>query len=125
MNYNNISKRLEQIQIEDFIWIVYLFIIGFSLYANSLEKDYFLTHNIQSKNTYRKINALVFLVLIIVYSYFEKEAINSLQNQNKSEKQEKLDILSFIATTAVLISGIIFLYIILEDDDLEEEVAFN
>ena len=67
MNYN-INKRLEQIQIENYIWIVYLFIIGFSFYANSLEKDYFLTKNIQSKNSYRKINATVFLILILVYS---------------------------------------------------------
>ena len=124
MNYN-INKRLEQIQIENYIWIVYLFIIGFSFYANSLEKDYFLTKNIQSKNSYRKINATVFLILILVYSYFEKEAINSYFNKNKSKTQEKFDTLSLIATTMVLISGCIFLYIILEDDNLDEEIAFN
>ena len=124
MNYN-INKRLEQIQIENYIWIVYLFIIGFSFYANSLEKDYFLTKNNQSKNNYRKINATVFLILILVYSYFEKEAINSYFNKNKSQTQEKFDTLSLIATTMVLISGCIFLYIILEDENLDEEIAFN
>ena len=121
----NINKRLEQIQIENYIWIIYLFIIGFSFYANSLEKDYFLTKNEKSNETYRKINSTIFIILILVYSYFEKDSIASFQNQNKSQKQKTLDTLSLIATTAVLISGFIFLYIILEDTDLQEEIAFN
>ena len=122
---DNINKRLQQIQTENNIWIVYLFIIGFSFYANHLEKNYFLTKNDQDKQAYRKINATIFLVLIFVYAYFEKDAITSFCNQNKSKKQKQLDTLSLIATTAVLISGLIFFYIILEDDNLEEEIAFN
>ena len=42
MNYN-INKRLKQIETENKIWILYLLIIVFSLYANHLEKDYFYT----------------------------------------------------------------------------------
>lgn len=121
----NINKRLEKIRIENFIWIIYLFIIGFSFYANSLEKDYFLTKNEKSKDSYRKINSTIFILLILVYSYFEKDSITSFQEQEKSLKKKHLDILSLIATTAVLISGFIFLYIILEDTDLQEEIAFN
>ena len=122
---SNINKRLKQIQTENSIWIIYLFIIGFSFYANHLEKDYFLTHNEKSKINYRRINATIFIILIFVYSYFEKDAIESFQNKNKEKKQIKFDTLSLIATTAVLISGIIFLYIILEDDNLDQEIAFN
>ena len=124
MNYN-INKRLDLIRIENYIWVLYLFIIGFSFYANHLEKDYFLTNNIKSKNTYRLINASIFVVLIFIYSYFEKEAILSLFNNDRSDKQKKLDTLSFIATTSVLISGFLFLYIVLDDDELLEEIAFN
>ena len=124
MNYN-INKRLNLIRIENYIWVLYLFIIGFSFYANHLEKDYFLTNNIKSKNTYRLINASIFVVLIFVYSYFEKETILSLFNNDRSDKQKKLDTLSFIATTSVLISGFLFLYIVLNDDELLEEIAFN
>ena len=124
MNYN-INKRLDLIRTENYIWVLYLFIIGFSFYANHLEKDYFLTNNIKSKNTYRLINASIFVVLIFVYSYFEKETILSLVNNDRSDKQKKLDTLSFIATTSVLISGFLFLYIVLNDDELLEEIAFN
>ncbi|MBQ6134710.1 MAG: hypothetical protein IJI60_00140 [Bacilli bacterium] len=119
------EERLQKIEIENFIWIIYLFIIGFAFYSNSLEKDYFLTKNENSKQRYRMINACIFLVLIFVYSYFEKDAITSLQEQDKNNKKRNLDILSFIATSAVLLSGFLFLYIILVDNDLEEEIAFN
>ena len=121
----NIKKRLDLINTENNIWILYLVIIGLSFYANEKEKNYFLTNNIEDKNTYRTINALVFIILIGVYTYFEKEAINSLTNNQKTPKQQQLDILSFIATSAVLISGIIFLYIIIIDNELTEEIAFN
>lgn len=121
----NIKKRLKQINTENNIWIIYLFIIGFSFYANKLEKDYFLTKNEKSKENYRKINAIIFIILIIVYSYFEKDALDSFQNKNKSTTQQYYDTLILIATSAVLLSGIIFLYIIIKDDNLDEEIAFN
>ncbi len=124
MNYN-ISKRLEQIQIEDYIWIIYLVIILFSFYGNSLEKKYFLYNDVQSKDRYQKINAIIFCVLIIIYAYFEKEAINSYKEKNKSKKKHYYDKLILFASSAILISGFIFLYIILDDTDLEEEIAFN
>ena len=124
MNYN-INKRLKQIKIENHIWILYIFIIFFSFYANKLEKDFFINKDIKAKDLYRKINATIFTTLIIVYSYFEKDSLESFLNKNKSNKQKAFDNLSLIATTAVLLSGIIFLYIIIEDDNLDTEIAFN
>ena len=121
----DIIKRLKQIKIENNIWIIYIGIIILSLYGNFKEKEYFLTNNIQSKEIYRKINAFIFIILIIVYAYFEKDAIESFQNKKKSTTQRNYDTLILIASTAILISGFIFLYIILEDDNLEEEIAFN
>ena len=123
---NNIEKRLKQINIENNIWIIYLIIIGLSFYSNKLEKDYFINKNNISKETYRKINTIIFIVLILVYSYFEEDAIESFfNNQNKTSKQKKYDSLILIAATAILVSGFIFLYIILDDKNLDTEIAFN
>ena len=121
----NIPKRLKQIETENFIWIIYLFIIGFSFYANSLEKDYFLTQNRISKNKYKEINIMIFSILIIIYSYFERDAIESFCQKEKTKKKASFDTLILIASSAVLLSGFIFLYILLKDDNLEEEIAFN
>ena len=121
----NKQDRLKQIKIENNIWIIYLIIIGLSYYGNYYEKLYFEGNNQKYKNKYRKINTVVFITLIIIYSYFEKEAIDSYKNDNKSNKKKTFDILVLIATTLVLISGILFLYVIIEDKDLDEEIAFN
>ena len=122
MNY---QERLKQIKIENHIWIIYLLIIILSYYSNYFEKDFFITKNETSKNTYRKLNSLIFIILVIIYSYFENEAIKSFIKKDKSKKQQNYDTLSLIASTAVLISGIIFLYIILNDEDIGTEIAFN
>ncbi len=116
-----INNRLKDINIENNIWIIYLIVIGLSYYANDLEKNYFLTGNNESKEKYRKINAFIFIILIIVYSYFEKDSIDTLKNN----KNNKLYQLSLIGSTAVLISGIIFLYIIIKDKNIDAEIAFN
>ncbi|MBR3211113.1 MAG: hypothetical protein IKF71_04180 [Bacilli bacterium] len=121
----NIEKRLQQIKAENIVWIIYLFVIGFSFYSNYLEKDYFINHNLNSKEKYRTINILIFMVITTVYFYFEKEAIESFLDKNKSEQLKTYDTLAFIASTMILISGIIFLYIAIDDKDLEEEIAFN
>ncbi len=122
----NHEKRIKQIETENKIWIIYLIIIALSYYANYFEKNYFETKNTESKNKYRKINTLIFTILLIIYLYFEKEAYSSLNDKNKkSKKRQNYDLLIFIASTLVLISGIIFLYIIITDEDIEEEIAFN
>lgn len=122
---DNVNKRLDQIKIENYIWIIYLVIIGLSYYSNYLEKDYFLNQNLISKEKYRKINLLIFTTLTIIYAYFEKEAIEEFKNKNKTKSQEQFDFLALIGSTAVLISGLIFLYIIINDENLDEEIAFN
>lgn len=123
---NNKEKRLKQIQNENYIWIIYLIIIALSYYSNSLEKKYFLNNNIQSKEKYRKINTFIFTSLVLIYAYFEKDALNSfIDKSNKTKKKEKYDTLIFIATTAVLISGFIYLYIIIDDKNIDTEIAFN
>ena len=122
---DQIKKRLEQIKIENNIWVIYLIIIALSYYSNNLEKDYFINKNEESKNNYRKINILIFTILVIVYLYFEKESLDSIKEKNKTENQKRLGTLSFVGSTAVLISGLIFLYIAISDTNLEEEIAFN
>lgn len=119
------NERIKKIEIENNIWIIYLGIIFLSFLGNYFEKDYFITNNQNSKNSYRKLNIFVFIILICVYSYFEIDSIKSFQNKNKSIKQFKYDNLSLLATTLVLISGFIFLYILIVDEDLLEEIAFN
>lgn len=127
MNSSELNSRLKQLTIEDFIWIVYLGIIALSFFSNHLERKYFLTKNIYDKKNYQNIIILIFSILVVVYLYFLKSAINDLKNlkPTDTEKKKKLVKLSFIASLLIAISGFIFLYIALSDENLDVELAFN
>lgn len=122
-----LNRRLKQIKIENYIWIIYLIIIGLSLYANSFEKKYFLYNDPCDKEKYRNINIIVFTIVTIIYFYFFIDNYEDVKNLKNTDSKKKKDLtnLSFIATALVLISGIIFLYIIISDEDIETEIAFS
>ena len=123
----DIEKRLQQIRIENFIWIVYFFIIALCLYGNYFEKEYFLTGNQINKETYRKITILIFCVAIIFYTYFVADNWKEYQSLNCYDSKEKIKYtqLNLIGSTLILISGLIFLYIACSDTELVTEIAFN
>ncbi len=125
MNSNN--NRIKQIEAENLVWIVYFFLIGLCLYANTFEKNYFETGNNDSKETYRNLTIIIFVIAIIVYIYFFIDGYESVKNMNPytNKRTKDLNNLSFIGSTLILISGIIFLYIAVVDENLDVELAFN
>lgn len=124
---DDISRRLKQINTEYFVWIIYLIIIGLSMYGNSFEKEYFLHNDYSAREKYREINTFVFIIAVIIYSYFvidNYEDVKELK-ETDTKKKKNLTELSFFATCLVLVSGIIFLYIIINDPDIDTEIAFS
>ncbi len=123
----DVEKRLKQINIEDFIWTIYIGIIILSFYSNKVEKKYFIYNNIKDKKKYQEINIIIFSILLVVYLYFLKSSFDDIKSLNKSDtiKKKKLVYLSFLASCFITISGFIFLYIALSDKDLDIELAFN
>ena len=127
MSTKEIQDRLNALNIEDFIWIIYIGIIALSFYSNNNERKYFLFGNKEDKEKYRNIIIIIFSVLIIVYLYFLKDSWDSVNNlkPTDSQKTKNLVYLSFIASLLISISGFIFLYIAFKDEDLNVELAFN
>ena len=127
MNYESLNNKLNQLKIEDFIWLIYIFIIFLSWYSNTLERKYFIYNDLESKEKYRKIIIFIFSILVIVYIYFLKDSYEDLKNLNiyDTDKKKNLTTLSFVASLLIAISGFIFLYIAYEDEDLNVELAFN
>ena len=121
---DDINKKLKELKIENFIWVIYIFIIILSWYSNYLEKNYFLYNDLYSKEKYRKILILIFSILLIVYLYFLKSSYDDLKNNNEN-KNKNLVFLSFIGSLLIAISGFIFLYIAYADKNIDVEIAFN
>ena len=127
MNNEELNRRLKQLKVEDFIWIIYIGIIVFSLYSNTLERKYFLYNDQRSKEKYRKIMIGIFVILVVVYAYFFKDSLDDVKSLSPYEqpKVKNLTKLSLLGSFLILISGIIFLYIAIEDENIDVELAFN
>lgn len=121
------EEKLKSIYIEDFIWVIYIGIIILSFYSNYLEKKYYINNDIKSKDKYNKIMIFIFIILVVVYFYFFSSSLKDLNNLKDSDtyKKKRLTYLAFIASTLVLLSGIIFLYIAVKNDDIDVELAFS
>ena len=127
MNYDELEDKLKEIKTENYIWLVYIGIIIISWYSNSLEKDYFLNNNLISKEKYRKTLILIFSILLVVYLYFLRSSIDGIKNIKPTDSYQKRNLvyLSFVAALLITISGIIFLYVAIKDEDINVELAFN
>lgn len=121
------SEIIKEIETENFVWVIYLFIIGLSFLANKFEKDYYINGNIDDKEKYRIINIFIFSVVLVIYIYFFKENIKSVNKLNCNDSYEKImfNKLNLLATSLIVIAGIIYLYIAIKDENLETEIAFN
>lgn len=124
---NEIYNKIKQINTENYIWVIYIGIIIMSWIANDYEKRYFIYKDIESRKKYQKLMIIIFSILIIIYLYFLNSSIEDIKNLKPcdSTKKKKLVYLSFLGSLFIVLSGIIFLYITINDEELEIEIAFN
>ena len=127
MNYNEVNAKLKDINVENNIWVIYIIIIFASWYSNSLEQKYFLYNDKNSKEKYREIMIKIFLILTIVYFYFFKSAMDDINELKPTDtlKKRKLTELSAIGSLLIVVSGLVFLYIAYQNQDIDVEIAFN
>ncbi len=122
----NKEEVLKTIQMENYIWIVYLILIGLSFLANKEEVKYFLYGDKIAKKNYRTLLIIVFSIAVVIYYYFFKSGLAEYKNIKIDDTCSKkfFETINFIATILVLISGIIFLFIAIFDEHVETEIAF-
>lgn len=127
MNNEELNKRLKQLKIEDFIWLIYIVIIFMSWYSNNFERRYIIYNDLKSKEKYRKIIIFIFAILVIIYIYLCKDSYEDLKSLKPydSDVKKQLTLLSFIASLLIVTSGIIYLFIAIKDEDVNVEIAFN
>lgn len=107
------SETLNEIRIEDYIWIIYIFLAIFAIVSNHYEKEYELKHEKKDEKTFRNINTFIFVITLIIYIYFviiNYKHIKKL-NPNSSFKEILIENAGFIASVLFLIAGAISLLI--------------
>lgn len=127
MNVNELNKKLKELKAEEIVWIVYIGIIILSFYSNNLERKYFINNDVGSRRKYTNIMIIIFTILLIVYMYFAKTSLDDVRELDKddSDGKKNLTYLSFLGSLLILISGVIFLYIAIQNENLDVELAFN
>lgn len=120
---DDISKKLKKLRNEDFIWIVYFFIVVFAIYSNKLDRDYLLKKNNEAYKREKYINITIFLVSFFIYLYFLlllTEDLGSME-KNFNDPAYRSTFIQLIAAILFLIGGAIYLIneITRKDDALD------
>ena len=119
-------ERINQIKIENFIWLICIILIGISLYGNYYEEKYFKYYQEQDKEKYRSALIFVFSIAMIIYIYFLYDSYQSyIKAKSLDEKSQKLATLNLITSILFAIGGSILLYISLTDENLDTEISFT
>ena len=119
-------ERINQIKIENFIWIICIILIGISLYGNYYEEKYFKYYREVDKEKYRSALIFVFSIAMIIYIYFLYDSYQSyVEAKNLDDKSQKLATLNLITSILFAIGGGILLYISLTDENLDTEISFT
>ena len=56
MNGNELKEKLDELKTEDYIWLLYIGIIIISWYSNNVERKYFITRDLKSKEKFKDEN---------------------------------------------------------------------
>ena len=123
---NDKMNTIKRINIESFIWIIYIFLVCFNLYSNYLEKLYLKTNQKFYKQKFRQINKTVLTIILFIYIYFAyvafKDETTLTRYKNTNPNKKRLTDLVFVAAILFLIGGVISLYVATKDDYFDEEL---
>ena len=116
------NNKLEEIQLENKIIIIYYILLTLYLYANKIEIEYLQYNNQIDKNKYRLLLYIVFGTTTLITLFYTMKSIKSLKQYDSNEIQ-KLKELSTLANILILIASLIILYVIYNDKDINLEVS--
>lgn len=109
----NIGVKLSRLKQEDFIWIVYAFIVLAALYSNNLERDYYTKHERNAFYKQKAINITVLVIAFFIYLYFVVIITDDLSHmeQNFQDKDYLITLVRLVGAILFLLGGAIQLVI--------------
>lgn len=122
---SELFRKLKLLKEEDFIWLVYYFIITFALVANELERRYLLDNKEPEINVAKKINSTILIIAFIIYLYF---VIVTIQNfdilkRKGTRKEVRVAFERLIANIIFLVAGAIAIYADYDSNTIGPDIA--
>ncbi|MBR1417234.1 MAG: hypothetical protein IJ572_05395 [Bacilli bacterium] len=121
------TDEISRLHREDFIWLIYFFIIGYNLYSNYLEETYIKTKDKYIRKKYKRINKKVLIVVFIIYLYFLIVSYDKCKelNNNLNTKRIINTYLSLLVSILFIIAGAISIYIAFSSELIDDEIGIN
>lgn len=107
-----IGIRLQRLRNEDFIWLIYFFIVIAALISDSYERDFLLYKDFKKEKEFKTINITILVVAFFIYLYFvliNYENINMFKNV-ASNKDKLVNEVALIASLLFLVGGILYIW---------------
>ena len=110
---DNFLSKLNLLKKEDFIWLVYYFVITASIVSNSFERHFIITNNKNSLNKVKKINTTILIIAFLIYLYFVTITIENfdLLKENGTNKDIRIANERLIANILFLVAGAYAIYV--------------
>ena len=102
----NVNSTLKDVEIENIIWIIYLFIIGANFISNYYVEKYCYTLDDKYRKVFRGINIIVLTTILLIYIFYVYSSYKGVKTDNENHLYKKLIL---FASILILIGGIIYL----------------
>lgn len=121
---NSVIAKINRTNAEEFIWIVYFFLIGANLYATEVKKDNINKEDPKQSKKVSKIFLTTLSIAFLIYIYFVYVNYEDIKKYKKemNKKEVYLSELSLIGAILFLVGGAIGIYV-LYNHSLDEDIA--
>ena len=118
-------RQLKRLDIDDFIWLTYFFIVLFSLIANSFQRKYIFSKDKKYRNIGRGITLSLLIVAFFIYLYFVIDSIQdiNLLKCNNNSNQRRVALERLITTLVFLVGGALSIYTEIDDKGGDVDLA--
>ncbi len=122
---DEVNRKLRLLKEEDFIWLIYFFIVTFAIISNYLERKYVLNKDRTARKYSFKINTTILIVAFFIYLYFAIIAWDNIKylKQNGKYSELRIAIESFISSVIFLIGGVYALYVDYDSKSTSTDIA--
>ena len=119
-----IKEQLIELQIEDFIWIIFIFVSIAAIISDNYESKWLLNHDQKAHNSYKKINIILLIISFVVYLYFLLLSYKRYKKLHAtgSIKDMFFSDIDLVAASLFLIGGLLNIYITLNTDVLDGDL---
>lgn len=124
---SNVLRKLQLLKQEDFIWLIYFFIVTFAIISNNLERKSVIYNDSFSRKKASKINTTILIIAFFIYLYFVLITFDDLKNLQRiaTKKEVKVTFERFIANLLFLVAGAIAIYADYDSNTIGTDIAIS